>query len=139
MPSRAGPTTEARRAEQALQHLLFRSPVGDRSVHAVAMRVATATSVAGQLDLAECVLLGCLRLLGASPRRGAAVLIARDLVRARIGLDRPERPDRDPDFPCPSRAFEPGAPSGRCETDGHYMCRACVNAGRSAVEAMVEC
>jgi len=55
---------------------------------------------------------------------------ARELVRFNIGIDRLER---DPDAPCPSRAFLPGEPSGQCETDGHYMCAECVHASRSAI------
>jgi hypothetical protein len=42
---------------------------------------------------------------------------------------RPERVGdpgvRDPDAPCAE--FEPGEPAGRCDTDGHYMCRECVH------------
>jgi len=30
---------------------------------------------------------------------------------------------RDPDFPCID--FAPGRPLGRCEGDGHYLCRDC--------------
>jgi hypothetical protein len=48
---------------------------------------------------------------------------------------------RDPDAPCTE--FEPGEPAGRCETDGHYMCRECVH-GRfcetcEQIEARCEC
>lgn len=37
-----------------------------------------------------------------------------------------QRGVRDPEFPC--EGFEPGKPtiSGRCETDGHYVCDECV-------------
>lgn len=59
------------------------------------------------------------------------VLTARELVRSAIGLDRPER---DPDFPCPSREFEPGEPAGDCDTDGHYMCAECVHCRPGAPE-----
>jgi len=55
---------------------------------------------------------------------------ARELVRSALGLDRPER---DVDYPCPSRDFEPGEPRGDCDTDGHYMCRECVHASRRAI------
>ena len=30
---------------------------------------------------------------------------------------------RDSDYPC--EAFDPGEPSGKCETDGHYLCIEC--------------
>jgi hypothetical protein len=48
---------------------------------------------------------------------------------------------RDPDAPCTE--FEPGEPAGRCETDGHYMCRECVH-GRfcetcGEIDARCEC
>jgi hypothetical protein len=48
---------------------------------------------------------------------------------------------RDPDAPCSE--FEPGDPDGRCETDGHYMCRECVH-GKfcetcDEIEARCEC
>ena len=55
---------------------------------------------------------------------------ARDLVRAHLGLDRPER---DLDYPCPDRAFGPGKPNGDCDTDGHYMCAECVHASPQAL------
>jgi hypothetical protein len=58
---------------------------------------------------------------------------ARELVRMRIGIDRPDRPERDEDAPCPSREFEPGHPAGRCDTDGHYMCTECVHASVQAL------
>lgn len=54
-------------------------------------------------------------------------MTARKLVRESIGIDRPARPERDPDLPCPSRAFDPGEPAGDCDTDGHYMCAECVH------------
>ena len=34
---------------------------------------------------------------------------------------------RDRDAPC--FAFEPGQPSGDCETDGHYLCHECQEMG----------
>lgn len=34
---------------------------------------------------------------------------------------------RDRDAPCFD--FEPGAPAGDCETDGHYLCDECVERG----------
>lgn len=57
-------------------------------------------------------------------------MTARELVRGTLGLDHDER---DVDYPCPSRAFEPGSPQGTCETDGHYMCRECVHADPRAI------
>ena len=49
----------------------------------------------------------------------------RSRIRALLGIDPPER---DRDFPCPSRDFTPGTPDGERETDGHYMCAECVHA-----------
>lgn len=48
---------------------------------------------------------------------------------------------RDPSAPCAE--FEPGEPDGRCETDGHYMCRECKH-GKfcetcDQIEARCEC
>jgi hypothetical protein len=48
---------------------------------------------------------------------------------------------RDPAAPCTE--FEPGEPDGRCETDGHYMCRECIH-GKfcetcDQIEAQCEC
>lgn len=57
----------------------------------------------------------------------------RTMVRRRTGIDTPHD-ERDPDLPCPSDDFEPGTPEGECETDGHYMCRECVNADPTALE-----
>lgn len=62
-------------------------------------------------------------------------MTARETVRAILGLDRPER---DHDAPCPSRAFEPGAPDGDCDTDGHYMCAECVYANPVALAERYE-
>jgi hypothetical protein len=59
---------------------------------------------------------------------------AREMVRLNVGLDRPARSERDPDAPCPSDAFEPGAPSGDCDTDGHYMCSECVHCRPGVLE-----
>lgn len=56
---------------------------------------------------------------------------ARRLIRSTIGLEPPL--DRDPDFPCPNRAFVEGKPAGDCWTDGHYMCRECANADPEAI------
>lgn len=50
---------------------------------------------------------------------------ARAMVRATIGVDKPER---DVDFPCPVDSFLPGDPTGDCDTDGHYMCAECAHA-----------
>ncbi len=66
---------------------------------------------------------------------------ARQLVRERIGLEGvgvPRAPDRDPEFPCPSRAFEAGEPSGNCDTDGHYMCAECVHCRPGVLEERYE-
>jgi hypothetical protein len=63
------------------------------------------------------------------------VVSVRDLVRAHLGLDRPER---DLDFPCPSRAFEPGIPAGDCDTDGHYVCAECAHARPGALAERME-
>ena len=65
-------------------------------------------------------------------------MTARELVRSRLDLDQPDRPERDADLPCPSRAFEPGLPAGTCETDGHYMCRECEHADPRAIAARDE-
>ena len=62
------------------------------------------------------------------------IVTARQLVRSSIGLDKPPRPERDPDFPCPSRAFEPGEPAGNCDTDGHYMCAECLHCRPGVLE-----
>ncbi len=67
--------------------------------------------------------------------RGAWSLHARSLpMFGEIGV-------RDPGAPC--RDFVPGEPVGRCDTDGHYMCRECVH-GRfcetcDQIEARCEC
>jgi hypothetical protein len=58
---------------------------------------------------------------------------ARSLVRNLLRIDRPIRPERDLDFPCPSEDFSPGKPNGDCDTDGHYMCRECVNANPETI------
>lgn len=57
----------------------------------------------------------------------------RAVVRRHLGLDRPQRPERDAELPCPSRAFEPGVPAGTCETDGHYLCADCANASAAVI------
>lgn len=30
---------------------------------------------------------------------------------------------RDPDLPC--KVYDPGEPSGQCDSDGHYLCKEC--------------
>jgi len=65
------------------------------------------------------------------------MMTARELVRWTLGLDQtslPRVPDRDPEAPCPSRAFEPGEPAGDCDTDGHYMCAECVHCRPGVLE-----
>jgi hypothetical protein len=53
----------------------------------------------------------------------------RDLIfHAQHMLERVGAPGlRDVDAPCPD--FEPGTPSGSCETDGHYLCWECRQKG----------
>ncbi len=60
-------------------------------------------------------------------------MTARELVRLHVGIDQPDRHERDIDAPCPSREFDPGEPAGFCETDGHYMCRECAHASPSSI------
>jgi hypothetical protein len=59
---------------------------------------------------------------------------ARSLARQWLGLDRALEGApgvRDPDSPCVG--FVPGVPEGSwCETDGHYLCRECVEAPSQA-------
>ena len=63
------------------------------------------------------------------------MITARSLVRRMLGIDRPVR---DPDFPCPDHAYEPGKPAGDCDTDGHYMCAACVHCRPGVLEERYE-